>query len=182
MDLMEPVWLNLFTVTIQLPSLLSFSQYDQNLLLEGVTKVDGLDTNKVPGAGSKQTYKFAERRFADSGPSTTTIDLKLDFEINIRNSKLGAPDMYTLKMLRAWNDLIYDPLTGRQGLKVDYVAPTMCVVLHDKIGQPFWQWTCYNVWPTTNLPVPSLDYMNKNNVYKVTGYSLACDYWDEKML
>ena len=90
--------------------------------------------------------------------------------------------MYTLKILRRWNDLIWDPLTGRQGLKVNYVAPTVTVTMHDKANQPFWQWTLYNVFPTTNLPAPQLDYTQKNTLYKVTGYTLRCDYWDEVML
>jgi len=185
MEMYEPVYLNLFTVEFQLPKGLTgtggISDDDKNLLLEGVQKVDGLDTNKVPGAVT-QDYKFADRSFAQSGTDTTYIDVKLDFEINVRGSAVGSPDMYTLKILRRWNDLIWDPLTGRQGLKVNYVAPTVTVTMHDKANQPFWQWTLYNVFPTTNLPVPSLDYMNKNQLYKVTGYTLRCDYWDEVML
>jgi hypothetical protein len=185
MEMYEPVYQNLFTVEFQLPAGLTgtggISDDDKNLLLEGVQKVDGLDTNKVPGA-VLQHYKFADRSFAQSGTDTTYIYVKLDSEINIRGSKAGTPDIYTLKILRRWNDLIWDPLTGRQGLKVDYVAPTVTVTLHDKADQPYWQWILYNVFPTTNLPVPSLDYMNKNQLYKVTGYTLRCDYWDEFML
>ena len=185
MEMYEPVYLNLFTVEIQLPAGLTgtggVSDDDKNLLLEGVQKVDGLDTNKVPGV-VEQHYKFADRSFANSGTENTHIDVKFDFEINVRGSKAGMPDMYTLKILRRWNDIIWDPLTGRQGLKVDYVAPTVTVTMHDKANQPFWQWILYNVFPTTNLPVPTLDYMNKNQVYKVTGYTLRCDYWDEFML
>lgn len=182
MDMFEPAYLNLFTVSIDLPSSLGISDDDKNLLLEGVTKVGGLETTKVPAAGTSQTYKFATRRFANSGPESTTLDISLSFEINIRNSKQGAPDMYTLKILRQWTDLIYDPISGRQGLKVDYVAPSMTVVMHDKIGQPYWQWTCYNVWPTQNLPAPALDYTNKSAIYKIDDFKLACDYWDEVML
>jgi hypothetical protein len=185
MEMYEPVYLNLFTVEFQLPKGLTgtggVSDDDKNLLLEGVRKVGGLDTNKVPGVVTQQ-YKMADRSFANSGTDNTFIDVTLDFEINVRGSAAGAPDMYTLKILRRWNDLIWDPLTGRQGLKVNYVAPTVTVTMHDKANQPFWQWTLYNVFPTTNLPVPTLDYMNKNTLYKVTGYTLRCDYWDEVML
>jgi hypothetical protein len=185
MEMYEPVYLNLFTVEFQLPKGLTgtggVSDDDKNLLLEGVQVVDGLDTNKVPGA-TLQHYKFADRSFANSGTDQTYIDVKLDFEINLRGSAAGTPDMYTLKILRRWNDLIWDPITGRQGLKVNYVAPTVTVTMHDKANQPFWQWTLYNVFPTTNLPIPTLDYSNKNTLYKVTGYTLRCDYWDEVML
>lgn len=186
MEMYEPVYLNLFTVEFQLPKGLTgtggISDDDKNLLLEGVQNVKGLDTNKNPGVATLQHYKFADRSFAASGTDKTYIDVTMDFEINVRGSATGAPDMYTLKILRRWNDLIWDPITGRQGLKVNYVAPTVTVTMHDKANQPFWQWTLYNVFPTTNLTIPDLDYSKKTDLYKVTGYTLRCDYWDEVML
>ena len=191
MAMWEPIYLNLFTVEFQLPDAIRDAlgenyDNDSNLVLEGVQKVNGLDTNKVPAAGTEQHYKFASRRFANSGPESTTIDPELEFEVNLMTADPSSadrtPTMTQLKVLRKWNDLIYDPLTGRMGLKAEYVAPWVKITLHDKAYQPFWQWTLYHVWPTTNLPVPSLDYMQKNTVYKVTGYKLACDYWDEVML
>lgn len=186
MEMYEPVYLNLFTVEFQLPKGLTgtggISDDDKNLLLEGVQNVKGLDTNKNPGVATPQHYKFADRSFAASGTDKTYIDVTMDFEINVRGSATGAPDMYTLKILRRWNDLIWDPITGRQGLKVNYVAPTVTVTMHDKANQPFWQWTLYNVFPTTNLTIPDLDYSKKTDLYKVTGYTLRCDYWDEVML
>lgn len=186
MEMYEPVYLNLFTVEFQLPKGLTgtggISDDDKNLLLEGVQNVKGLDTNKNPGVATLQRYKFADRSFAASGTDKTYIDVTMDFEINVRGSATGAPDMYTLKILRRWNDLIWDPITGRQGLKVNYVAPTVTVTMHDKANQPFWQWTLYNVFPTTNLTIPDLDYSKKTDLYKVTGYTLRCDYWDEVML
>lgn len=181
MNMWEPVYLNLFTVTIQLPDAIK-ADVDTDLFLEGINKINGLDTNKVPGANAKQNYKFAERRFADAGPDKTTIDVSFDIEINLKGSVEGAPNIYQLKALRKWNDLIYDPLTGRMGLKAEYVAPQVVITLHDKAYQPFWQWTLYHVWPMTNLSVPELDYMKKGEVYKINNYTLACDYWDEVML
>ena len=186
MEMYEPVYLNLFSVEFQLPKGLTgtggISDNDKNLLLEGVQNVKGLDTNKNPGVANLQHYKFADRSFAASGTDQTVIDVTMDFEINVRGSAAGAPDMYTLKILRRWNDLVWDPLTGRQGLKVNYVAPTVTVTMHDKANQPFWQWTLYNVFPTKSLPTPELDYSKKTDLYKVTGYTLRCDYWDEVML
>ena len=103
-------------------------------------------------------------------------------EVNLRGSAAGQPDMYAVKILRAWCDLIYDPLTGRQGLKVDYTAPSMTITLHDKANNPFWQWTLYNVFPTKGIQVPDFDYNQKTDVYKIQGFELRADYWDETML
>lgn len=181
MNMWEPVYQNLFGITIQLPDALK-DDVDTDLFLEGINKVSGLDTNVVPEAGAHQEYKFATRRFANAGPDKTTIDVSFDIEINLRGSVEGSPDIYQLKALRKWNDLIWDPLTGRMGLKATYVAPQVVITLHDKARQPFWQWTLYHVWPKSNLNVPDLNYMTKDQVYKVTNYTLACDYWDEVML
>ena len=182
MELYEPIYTNLFTVQLKFPASLGLTSGDENLVLEEITKVEGLDTNKVPPAGASQNYQFATRRFANAGPDNTTLDVKFDFEVNLQNCEIGKPNMYTIKTLRRWTDIIYDPLTGRMGLKSDYVADWCVITLHDKAWNPFWQWTLYNVWPTTFIPAPSLDYSQKSSVYKVTGFTLACDYWDEVQL
>ena len=182
MELYEPIYLNLYTIDIVFPAALGLSQQEQNLTIENITKVGGLDTNKVPDAGAKQTYKFAERRFADAGPQSTTIDVTFDFEVNLQNCETGVPNMYVVKNLRRWTDLNYDPLTARMGLKSQYVSDYAVITLHDKALNPYWQWTLYNVWPKTSITVPDLDFSNKSNVYKISGYTLACDYWDERML
>lgn len=182
MELFEPVWTNLYCVNFKLPSTLGLTNDENNLIIEGITKIGGLNTNKVPAAGSNQAYKFATRRFADSGPSETTLDISMDMEVNMRGNQAGQPDLYTLKTLRRWTDMIYDPLTGRMGLKADYVADWCIITMHDKAMHPFWQWTLYNIWPTSSIPEPNLDFMQKNQLYKITGLKFACDYWDEIML
>ena len=182
MELYEPIYKNLFTVEIAFPTMLGLSQAESNLVIEGIKKVGGLNTNKVPDAGASQNYKFATRRFANSGPSETTLDVTFDFEVNLQGCEVGRPNMYTIKNLRRWTDLIYDPLTGRQGLKSEYVADYVIITLHDKALNPFWQWVLYNVWPKTSIPAVDLDYMQKSDIYTITGFTLACDYWDEIML
>lgn len=181
MEMYEPVYLNLFTVEIELPSKLAVSEADRNLFLEGIKSVKGLQTDSIPAA-IQQQYKFADRSFAGSGPDKTYIDVSFDMEVNLKNSSAGSPSMYAVKILRAWCDLIYDPLTGRQGLKVDYTAPSMTITLHDKANNPFWQWTLYNVFPTKGIQVPDFDYNQKTDVYKIQGFELRADYWDETML
>ena len=181
MSMDEPIYLNLWTVEIQLPDSIGADSESTNLLLEGIQKVDGLDTNKVPAAGTAQKYKSSDRRFADAGPENTYIDVKMDFEINLQRTSNG-PTMQQLKILKKWCDMVYDPLTGRMGLKIDYVAPQVNITLHDKAYNPFWSWTLYDVWPTTNLTVPALSYVEKNAIYKITDFTIACDRWTETML
>ena len=186
---MEVVNPNLFTVTIQLPKALTsesaganaVSDADLNLVLEEVQSVDGLDTNKIPINPIEQNYKGATRSIAGTIPDKTCIDVGFNFAMNLKRTD-GTPSNFVLRTLRKWNDLIYDPLTGRMGLKVDYIAPLITVVLHTKDGIPYWQWMLYNCFPITNIPTPQLDYSKKNEAFQITGYKLRCDMWDEVQL
>ena len=93
----------------------------------------------------------------------------------------GTPENYTYKFLREWVDLVYDPLTGRQGLKKNYVAPSMTLTMHDRAGTPYWQWIFYYVFPINGgAPNPSLDY---NSTTLLSGQMrFRCDWWDETCL
>lgn len=177
----EPIYQNLWNVQIQLPAGLGADEETSNILLEGIKKVDGLNTTKAIAAMT-QNYKSSDRSFAGSGPDNTYIDVTLDFEINLMRNNDNTPTMTQVKTLRKWCDLVYDPLTSRMGLKQDYIAPQVVITLHDKALNPFWQWTLYNVFPTTPINPPSLDYSQKSEAYKITGFTLRCDYWNEVML
>jgi len=176
-ELYEPVYLNLFTIQIELPPAVGSTPENTNLLLENVQKIGGLVSHKFPAALVSQYYKWAARRFAGAKPDQTTMDLTIDFEVNLDRT----PSAYVLKTLRKWCDLVYDPLTGRTGIKADYVAPWMLITLYDRAARPFWQWKCYNVFPMTALPAPELDYQSAD-IYKITAFGIACDTWDETIV
>ena len=173
----EPVYLNLFTVQLQLPAGIGATDEETNLMLENVQTIGGLKSHKFPSTPIPQQYKWATRRFAGAKPSETTMDLTLNFEVNVDRT----PSNYILKTLRKWCDLVYDPLTGRTGIKADYIAPWMLITMYDRAARPFWQWKCYNVFPMTALPEPALDYMSEV-IYKIEGFGIACDMWDETIV
>ena len=178
----EPVYRNLFTVTIDLPDAIGASPEQKLLILEGVQKVSGLDTTKVP-AVVLQHYKSSDRSFLAAAPETTFVDIKLDFEVNvITDGNDKTPSMQQVKMLRRWCDLCYDPLTGKSARKTVYAASSMQVTLHDKDGNPLWYWNFKNVFPTTPITSPELDYSQKTELYKITDFTLRCDVWDEGIL
>lgn len=190
MSMYEPLYDAYFTVQLTLPqSLVSSNESggtttgNANLLLENVTKVDGLDTNKMMSETVTQQYKFTQRSFAGGKPTETTIDVGFDFETNLSYDSSGAatPSNYIIRTLRKWTDLIYDPLTGRTGLKVNYVAPTCVITKFDRAYNPYWQWTLYNIFPITKIPEPTNDF-SSNGIYKISGWKVRCDYWDEIQL
>jgi hypothetical protein len=176
-ELYEPVYQNLFTVQLQLPAGVGATEQETNLMLEGITNISGLQSHSFPTGQASQFFKFAERRFAGAKPEKTTMDVSFDFEVNVDRT----PSAYTVKTLRKWCDLVYDPLTGRTGLKADYVAPWALITLYNRASQPFWQWKLYYVFPMTGIPEVPLEY-NSEDVFKVNGFQIACDYWDETIV
>jgi hypothetical protein len=176
-EMFEPVYKNMFTIQISLPTGIGSTDENTNLLLENVQKVGGLKSHTFPTTPAVQKYKWASRRFAAATPGDTTMDVTLDFEVNL--DKNNSP--YVVKTLRKWCDLVYDPLTGRTGVKADYTAPWALITLYNRKTVPVWQWKCYNVFPITGLPAVDLDY-NATDLYKVTGWTIAVDSWDETII
>ena len=173
----EPIYLNMFTIQIELPAAIGSTQENTNLLLENIQQIGGLKSHKFPSSPVSQYYKWAQRRFAGAKPSETTMDLSIDFEVNVDHT----PSAYTIKTLRKWCDLVYDPLTGRTGVKADYVASWVLITMYDRAGRPFWQWKCYSVFPMSSMPEMTLSYQSEE-IYKVTGFLLAVDHWDETIV
>lgn len=136
-SLWEPIYQNLFTFQLVAPrGLEDQSEERVNIILEGVKSISGISGSKESGT-VEQTYKFATRTFAGSKPTNTYMDITVNFALNLSYDN-GTPENYTYKFLRQWVDLVYDPLTGRQGLKKDYVAPSAVITIHDRGGTPFW--------------------------------------------
>jgi hypothetical protein len=180
-SLFEPVYLNMFTVLIDLPSGIGEGyapgQEGTNLLLEGITKIGGLQSHTYPTGTATQNYKWAQRRFVGAKPEKTTMDVTIDFEVNLDDN--NSP--YVLKTLRKWCDLAYDPLTGRTGVKKDYTADWVLITMYSRDGKPFWQWKLYYVFPISQLTIPELEYTT-DSLYKITGFTLACDSFDESII
>lgn len=178
-SLWEPIYQNLFSVSVVPPAgLEDRSEERVNIILEGVQSVGTITSSKASSA-VEQKYKFATRSYANATPEGTTIDLQIQFALNLSYDN-GTPENYTYKFLRQWVDLVYDPLTGRQGLKKDYAAGNVVVTMHDRAGTPYWQWIFYYVWPTTGAPTPSLSYTNTSLMEGTMTF--RCDWWDECVL
>lgn len=172
MNKFEPVYLSQFEVLLTPPP--SVGGWD--LCMEQVLKVSGLEVNKQPAAIA-QKYKSATRSFAGGAVDDTSITVSLDFEVNLDDSN----SMYVYKALRKWCDLIYDPLTGRMGLKRDYCGGPMIINQFNKNGDIFRQLKFAMVFPVSALPVMDVDFAS-NDIYRIAGFQLKADYWEETIL
>jgi hypothetical protein len=168
----EPVYLSQFEITLQPPAAVS----GWTLVMENVLKVSGVDVNRSP-AVVEQKYKSAKRSFAGGMVDNTTVDIQLEFEVNLDD----ANSMYVYKALRKWSDLIYDPLTGRMGLKKDYTGGPMIINYFNKNGDIFRQLKFPVCFPTSPITPIESDF-SSNEIYKITGFTLRCDYWEETIL
>jgi len=119
----EPIYLNQFEVIITPPPAVSAKiGFNNNLTLEHVNKVGPLPelAGNAGGPLQVQRYKFAERAYSAARPATTLHKFTIEFSLNLNEDN----DNYIYNAFRAWADLIYNPMTGAQGLKRDYAGTT----------------------------------------------------------
>jgi hypothetical protein len=164
----EPIFQNQFEVIITPPPTIT---QNVNLLVEQVLSVSGLPEFLTTGE-TIQYYKFAKRAYANATPNDTLTNLKMTFEVNLNDTN----NMYVYNTLRGWGDLIYDPLTGRQGLKKDYVGE-IYVAVFNKAGDIFREYRFKPAFLSKPLNPIDLDY-NKNDIYKLTA-EFVCDTYKE---
>lgn len=168
----EPVYLNLFEVTIQPPSALP--NWTTSLLMEQVIKVSGLDVDKIPPAGILQTYKGWTRSYSNAKLDQTYVDLAMDFEVNLNDSN----SMYMYKGLKEWCNRVFDPQTGEMSLKKDYAGGPMVVDAYNRVGEIFRRYTFDVVWPTTNINAIEFDY-NSTDKFTISNFTFRADYWKD---
>lgn len=173
MEQFEPVYTNLFQVSLIPPP--GVTIWDKELIIENVTKVSGLNVEQMPQAVT-QSFKGHKRSYAGSYVDQTFVDITLDFEVNVNNDN----SMYVYKALRRWCDLVRDPLTGAMTPKLTYASKQSLMTCHlyKKNGDIIRTWIFPSVFPNSALPQMDLDY-NSNNIFKVTGFKLRADYWED---
>ena len=166
----EPVFQNQFEVILTPPAVITGPEVA--LLVEHVTKLEGIPEINSAGTLVEQKYKFATRSYAGAVPDTTTADLTLTFTVNLNEEN----NAYVYNVLRAWNDIVYNPLTGSQGLKRDYTG-SMSVHVANKTGEIFREWSFQSLIPNGGINAISLN-NTANEIYEVT-MKYRADWWTE---
>lgn len=175
----EPLYLNQFEVIITPPPAVAGKiGFGNNLMLEHVLKVTSLPEYSGSGAGvTIQNYKFSQRTYAPAKPQQTYHQFTIDFEVNLNNNN----DMYIYNALRSWADLIYDPLTGRQGLKADYADASIQVTQFNRAGVIYREFMFSPVFIGPNkLTETVLDYTG-DGIYKLTAQFTADSYTESRI-
>lgn len=166
----EPYYQNLFEVTVLPPATVSGG----SILIEHVNKISGLNQDRGTEIIT-QKFKFAERNYASGVPTGTSTDLKVEFSMNFND----ANEFYVYKTLRDWWRLVYNPLTGEQGLKKDYIG-TVVVTNFNRKGDIWWQRTFYNCIPMSDIPELTHDYSGGET--QAIEFGWKSDYWSENIV
>lgn len=173
----EPIYTNQFEVVITPPASVVPPQGNPNngnILLEHVKSVEGLGVDQNPGEIAQQ-YKNAKRYYSGAKPNQTGFDLTISFEVNLDENN----SMYVFRTMRQWADLIYNPLTGAQGLKRDYTG-TIVISAFNKSGDVFRRITCRDCFIMSNLTAMDLNYTN-TQVFQLR-VQWAVDFFDDVFL
>jgi len=164
----EPIFQNQFEVIITPPAAITDNV---DLLVEQIISIKGLPEFFTSGK-TIQNYKFAKRAYADATPNDTLTHLDIQFEVNLNEDN----NMYVYNTLRGWADLIYDPLTGRQGLKKDYVGE-IAVFIFNKAGDIFREFKFTPAFLEEPINPIDLNYTT-NDIYKINA-KFVCDTFRE---
>lgn len=173
MDNWDPLYQSQFKIMITPPPVLSAGW---NLVMESIKSISGLEPSG-DYIGDSQTQEFfghTVRHAPGTMAGHNTHDINISFNVNLDDDNSA----YVLKTLRKWCDLIFDPLTGKMGMKKDYVGGPMVVSAHNKQGEIYRQWSFPTVWPGAKLPVQDFDY-NEDGIYNIDDWTLFADVWDE---
>ncbi len=171
----EPVFLNQFQVLITPPPGIvdaNITFNGESVLSQQIKSITGMAVDIAPAQAVEQNYKFATRRYAGGEPSTSDMNLSMEFEVNLSDTN----SMTVYKILRQWSDLIYNPLTGAMGLKVDYVG-SMLISVFNKRGDVFRRIRIPSCFISEPINAMDLDYETPA-IYTIST-SWVCDYWED---
>jgi hypothetical protein len=171
--LYEPVFNAYFDIMITPPPGIS----DWDLTMNNILGITGIDLAKMPEKVT-QKYRNASRTFIGGAVPDQSQEIDLSFEVNLKDDN----SMYVYNSLRKWSDLAYNPLTGKFGIKKDYVGGPMVITQYNANGDIFRQITFKVVFPGSQVKGPDTIDWSSAEVYKVEGWKLIADDWEETWL
>lgn len=130
----DAIYQNKFEVIFDIPNALR-SEFggDAAILTEQVKAIGGFGTlDKGVGVGT-QTFMGSTRSYLQSMPDTTSHELTVKLELNLRN----GTDNFVYKLFKAWNRLSFDLSTGATMLKKDYCAEWLKVRIANRANDVY---------------------------------------------
>jgi hypothetical protein len=132
----EPIFKNLYEVTVVLPSLLNFHSNARTILLENIISI-GLPAYKDLGE-QVQKFKYSTRKFLGI-PTETSVDFSMTLNMN-QNKDF---QISTWRIMKDWYDLGWNNEDGTLHYKRN-VTGEVVIHLHDREGHVVRRITYYN--------------------------------------
>lgn len=168
-SLFEPIYKNLFEITVTIPALISGDLDSQQpiVLLENATNIK-IDTTKNI-APVKQNFKYSTRTYA-TVPSKSIIDFDITFNMNQNEQKT----VETWAILKRWYDLAWNSQTGELHYKRDMIGQVTANI-HDRTGEVIRRVDFVNC-QLQGLSGWDFNWANGGSIQNTTANFVA-DYW-----
>lgn len=169
-SLAEPIYQNLFEITIDIPTIVQTnSTQNRRLLLENATSIA---LNMTPTIESvTQRFKYSTRKYGAT-PQQTHIDFAIKFNVNQTEKK--SVDVWAL--LKRWYDLAWNSQTGELHYKVDMIGQ-ITAQLHDRTGEVIRRVDFVNC-QIKSLSGWDFDWSESAGIISVDANFVA-DYWND---
>ena len=183
-NMWEPVFKNLFEVSITLPPLVAVNLGEgiKGILLENATSVPLPAYPKIDV--KQQRFKYSTRIYPTMPNQTHLVDQQIKFNINqsvnvSQNQYIGsyvAGKVPVFRALKDWYDLLWNNETGQLNYKGNLVG-TVVIDSHDKEGLVIRRVIWHNAFITQFTGWDSLDWETADIVALTASFS--CDYWED---
>jgi hypothetical protein len=169
----EPIYQNLFEVTIDIPTIVQTnSTENRRILLENAKSIQ---LNLTDGSFNiepvKQKFKYSTRTYATT-PAQSHVEFTVNFNVNQTDKK--SVDVWAL--LKRWYDLAWNSQTGELHYKIDMVGQ-ITAQLHDRTGEVIRRVDFINC-QLKSVTGWEFDWNDSTEIISVTA-SFVADYWND---
>jgi hypothetical protein len=168
----EPVYPNLYEVTIVLPPALNSIHGTQatTLLLENTTSIKFPTYPQI--TSQMQRFKYSTRMFLTFPDKTSVEDLAITFNMNVNENY----QVFTWRMMKDWYDLVWNNEDGSLHYKKNIIADIV-VYAHDKEGHIIRRVVYHNAQITQFTGWEELKW-DSTEIASLTANFVA-DYWED---
>lgn len=172
----DPVHSSIFEVQLKIPTALkSTFKAEEELLIEQVTTVNGLEALQKTTAAGEQKFHGVTVSYLNPTLDTTSADIVVEFNLNLRKKN----DNFVLRLFKEWLKLSYDLRSGTRGLKRHYCGESMLIAEANRDGTIWRAYAFKDVMVTQISGLGTLDYSN-NEAAKIQ-VTFRTDCWEEVM-
>jgi hypothetical protein len=126
----EPIYQNLFEITITLPSVISTnSTHETRILLENATNIDLKLTDTIEE--TVQKFKYSTRVYTTT-PAAGVVSPAFDISFNMNQNEEKSVETWSL--LKRWYDLAWNSQTGELHYKSEMIGQ-ITANIHDRKGE-----------------------------------------------